>query len=396
MLIYEKKILEWIEKHIYLLFFIAVTIISIIIRYGFKDFVSGDMGCFLLPWYEEIEANGGFASLENQVGDYNILYQTIIAFFTYLPINPIYDYKLLSAVFDYLLAAIVGYFIYGISQEHKVRNGLLAYTFVCISPLVFLNSSCWGQCDAIYTTFCVLSLVLLTREKYGWSFLTYGIAFCFKFQAIFLLPFYLFIYFIKKSFSILSFLWIPVAMIISGIPGLIMGRGIKATFLIYLSQTDTYTSMFLNYPSFWRLILMENKDEIAQMMRMPAILLTFLILCVLMLVWLKLKVEINVSNLIYMAFIVVFTCVLFLPSMHERYGFLYEILSIVLIFFYPKTGILSLILHILSMATYGSFLFDVVVKNFYAMSVINVIVYFIYVMHFYRIAAKAKGEVHTE
>lgn len=391
---YEKKVLEWIEKNIYVFYFLGITLLSLVMRYGFRDFVSGDMACFLLPWHQAIDDNGGFFSLNQQVGDYNILYQSIIAFFTYLPINPIYEYKILSCVFDYLLAAVVGYFAYDISTDHKMRNGLLAYALVCISPIVVLNSACWGQCDAIYTAFCVASLVLFTKEKYSWSFLIYGVAFSFKLQAVFLLPFYLFIYVRKKSFSVLNFLWIPAAMIISGLPGLIMGRSIKDVFLIYLSQTDTYSAMFLNYPSFWKLVLAENVPEVAEMMRMPAMLLTVGILSILMLLWLKQKVEINVQNLIYMAFIIVFTCVLFLPSMHERYGFMYEILSIMVFFLYPKTGILSFLLHMLSLRTYGSFLFDFPITEFYFMTIINVVVYLIYIIYFQKqISAAAKKDV---
>lgn len=381
---YEKKIWMWIEKNICYFYVAVITIISIVIRYAFKDFESGDMGVFLLPWYHQIEANGGLSSLSEQVGDYNILYQTIIAFFTYLPISPIYEYKILSSIFDYLLAIAVGYFVYDKSEKNKLFMGGLAYSIICMSPLIFLNSSCWGQCDSIYTFFCVASLVLFTKEKYAWTFILYGIAFSFKFQTIFLLPFYLFVYVVKKSFSILYFVWIPIIMIISGLPGLLAGRGIKDTFLIYLSQTETYSSMFLNYPSFWRLILSDNREEIANLLRIPAVLCTVSILIILMLVWLKKNIQIDKNHIIYISFLIVFTCVLFLPSMHERYGFLYEVLSIILVFIYPRTWILSIALHILSMRTYGLFLFDSTIPSYYLMSVINLIIYGLYIVYFYR------------
>lgn len=382
MLSYERKLWEWIEKNINYFYAVIITIVSLMIRYGLRDFESGDMGSFLLPWYHQMEANGGFRALENQVGDYNILYQTIIAFFTYLPIQPIYQYKILSVIFDYLLAVVVGYCVYDKSKENRQIWGLTAYGAVCLSPLIFLNSACWGQCDSIYTFFCISSLVLFTKEKYGWSFCLYGIAFCFKFQSIFLLPFYLFVYVAKKRYSILYFLWIPFTMIVAGVPGIMAGRGIKDTFLIYLSQTETYPAMFLNYPSFWRCVLVENRQDIAELLRMPAVLFTVSLLIVMMFLWLKRKVEINGNSLLYMAFLVVFTCVLFLPSMHDRYGFLYEVLSIILVFAYPKTWILSLALHILSMRSYGLFLFDSGITNYYLLSVINFIVYLMYIVCF--------------
>lgn len=388
----EKKIWMWIEKYICYFYAVAITIISILIRYGFKDFESGDMGVFLLPWYHQIEANGGFKALSEQVGDYNILYQTIIAFFTYLPMNPMYGYKILSCIFDYLLAVVVGYFVYDRSEKNKLFFGVLAYSVVCMSPLVFLNSSCWGQCDSVYTFFCVASLILFTKEKYSWTFILYGIAFCFKFQTIFLLPFYLFVYVVKKSFSILSFLWIPLMMLFSGIPGLLMGRNIKDIFLIYLSQTETYPSMFLNYPSVWRFLISDNGERIAQLLTFPAVLFTMTLLMLLMFIWLKKKVVINEKTAMYIAFLIVFTCVLFLPAMHERYGFLYEILSIILVFIYPKTWILSLVLHILTMRSYGLFLFDTVINNYYLMSVVNFIIYLLYIIYFTADYWKEKDE----
>ncbi len=44
--------------------------------------MTDDMGGFLLSRYDEIKSNGGFSALKNQTGDYNLLYQTIIAAMT--------------------------------------------------------------------------------------------------------------------------------------------------------------------------------------------------------------------------------------------------------------------------------------------------------------------------
>ena len=75
-----------------------------------------------------------------------------------------------------------------------------------------------------------------------------------------------------------------------------------------------------------------------------------------------------------MAFILCYSAVLFLPSMHERYGFLYEMISIILAVLIPKTRSLCLILLIMSLRTYGSFLFGTDVNLVY-LSAINLAVY---------------------
>ena len=150
---FEKKILEWAHKHVLLIGVIVLTIISICIRYSFREIISNDSYWCLIPWYEIIKSNGGLAGLKTQVGNYNLLYQTIIAIFTYFPIEPLNAYKLLSGVFDYLCAGAIGWFIYEnveTADENKKRLiGAMAYCAVIYSPLVFLNSSYWGQCDAM-------------------------------------------------------------------------------------------------------------------------------------------------------------------------------------------------------------------------------------------------------
>ena len=78
----ERKIVEFVERNVNILFMLAITGLAIVVRYAGRDFVSGDMTWFLLGWFQKIADNGGIHSLKDQVGDYNILYQTIVAIFT--------------------------------------------------------------------------------------------------------------------------------------------------------------------------------------------------------------------------------------------------------------------------------------------------------------------------
>ena len=153
---FEKKILEWLQKNITPLFLIFITFLSVIIRFSLLDGISGDLTGFLLPWFEEIKAYGGFSTLSQQIGDYNIPYQTIIACFTYLPFEPTYMYKFLSCTFDYLLAITVGLIVYSFSNENRQFRGILAYCCIILSPVVFFNSSYWAQCDAIFSFFSII------------------------------------------------------------------------------------------------------------------------------------------------------------------------------------------------------------------------------------------------
>lgn len=375
----EKRFLEWVEKHILLFCVIGVTLISMIIRYSFREIISNDAYWCLLPWYDVIKENGGIYALGSQVGDYNMLYQFIIAVFTYLPIEPLSAYKLLSCIFDYLLAAAMGYFVYFFSEKDRILKGTMAYMLVLMSPIVILNSSYWGQCDAIYTFFCVASLLAFCRDKYKLTFVLYGVAFAFKLQAVFLLPFFLFAYFVKKKFSVLYFGIIPVMMVILSIPGLIMGRSVAEVFTIYLNQTGSYKSITMNYPTFWNLLQSANMDAFYINMKKPAIALTVVVIALLMVTWIVKKVPMTTRNMIYMAFLLAYTCVLILPSMHERYGYLYEILAILVAFLQIRTLPCLVGMYLASFAIYGKYLFMFEI-NLPALSIVNTLAYIGYIV----------------
>jgi hypothetical protein len=81
------------------------------------------------------------------------------------------------------------------------------------------------------------------------------------------------------------------------------------------------------------------------------------VLLVLIIAWLKKKVAFTLENVLIMAFLISYTCVLFLPSMHERYGFIYEILGLMLAFWFVKTIPLLVLMYFSSIATYSNYLF---------------------------------------
>ena len=387
---FESKFLGFIEKHVMVIAIIAISAVAIAVRALLFDHLSIDAYNFLIPWYDTL-AKKGFAGLSQPVGNYNILYQTIIALFTYLPIKALHTYKLFSCVFDFLTAGLVAYIVYKSFPNRPRLKALIAYAAVLLSPLVFLNSACWAQCDVIYAFFCIFSVYHIYREKYVSSLILFGVALTFKLQAIFILPFLLFVYLYKKRFSILYFLIIPAVMVVLSLPGLLMGRGFTEIFTIYLKQTSEYKSMAMNYPSFWLLFKTEGLDSFYQLFRTVAVLITFTVLLILMIVWLKKKVDFTLQNVLIMAFLISYTCVLFLPSMHERYGFIYEILGLMLAFWFVKTIPLLVLMYLTSIATYSNYLFQLT-TNSTVLCVVNTLVYIAYVIYLNRQLFKEKTD----
>lgn len=88
---------------------ISLILISILIKYFFFSFESGDYKRFLFKWYNELEASG-LISIVNGLGNYNPPYLILLYLLTFLPGSAIVKIKLLSVVFD-ILMGLIGYLI---------------------------------------------------------------------------------------------------------------------------------------------------------------------------------------------------------------------------------------------------------------------------------------------
>lgn len=377
---FEKKVIEWIVGNNVLIAFFVLTFMAILIRFSARNFESGDFIGSLSPWYTHFKTHGGFAALKSPIGDYNIPYQFLIALMTYIKVKPLYLFKILSCIFDFLLAIYSGKFVYYISSERTGTSRsfkdaisnmtfVLPYGVVLLLPTVVFNSALWGQCDAIYVFFIVLSLFLVYRNSYFLSFVFLGCAFAFKLQTVFILPFFFYLYFREKKFSILFLLFLPLVDILLSIPSLCMGLRFSKLIDVYINQADAYHYVYLNYPSFWAMIG-DNYDYL----KFVAIIVTLIILFVGLLYVIRKKVDLKSSdNFLSLACWSVWTCVLFLPSMHERYAYLVEVLIVIWFFveFWSKDRknlgmvcVVACVLQLITCMQYGRYLFNNSYMNF--------------------------------
>ena len=336
-------------------FLLMVTLLAFLVRYWGRDYVSTDMERALLPWFQEMQTNGGLAALSKQVGDYCLLYQTIIAVFTYVDMKAIYLYKLFSSIFDFLLSASIVYFTVngGNCTIFKKNTVVLCYMFVILLPTVVMNSAFWGQCDSVYTFFLLWSIWFLYKEKYRKSFILLGCAFAFKLQSILLVPLFFYIWVCRKnSFSLLNFELTIMVFWLSGIVTYFYKRGLIDGFIIYILQVGEYKKMWMNVPSFWML----TGGDYASL-HMVAIFLTILILGIVFFLSVAGKISVvSFEKFISLAAFVEWTCILFLPAMHERYTYVMDLLLLMLSFMNTKYIKYAAFAISLSCLTYVRFL----------------------------------------
>lgn len=349
----EKSIISGLEKKKLTIFATAITILAIGMRFAGKDFTSSDMADFFIPWFHSIKEQGGIAALRNQVGNYSITYQFLIAIFTYLPIPAAYGIKLFSAFFDFVLAVVTAMLLCEVKKEKSSSLAVWVYAVVLLLPTTVMNSSYWGQCDSLYTTFIVLSLLLLRKKKFVWAFIVLGAGFACKLQTIFILPFFVYYYVKEKQFSIFHFAIILASDYILCIPGFLFGRMLLDPVRIYFWQTKNYPNMYLNFPSAWGLV-----GDSYDAMKPWAILFTIALLGIGCMVLLEKKISLQGNQFLYVSVWSLWTVLLFLPAMHERYSYALDILLVAIVFLDIRFFKISAIAIIISTITYGNYLFS--------------------------------------
>jgi Gpi18-like mannosyltransferase len=218
-----------------LLFLLAIGL-----RIAFYHVITSDYAAFTSQWYDYIKSNGGFAAFKDNFYNYNPPYLYLIALATYTPIPKLIALKSISVIFDIVLA-IFTYLIISLkyNRSYAAFIGALVLLF---APTIFINSSAWGQCDAIYASFCLGSLYFLLKDRNGWACTFFALAISFKLQAIFFLP-VLLIVLIKRRIALKDLakylILIPVIFFVLLIPTLVAGRSVGSVLSIYTEQVST-------------------------------------------------------------------------------------------------------------------------------------------------------------
>ena len=371
MLPFEEKFRNYLKKNAETVFMLLVTLGGVAGRFFLWDIYSGDMGVYL-KWYNRAKECGGLPGiyeLGQRIKGYNALFQLLTAALTHIPVNPQYMFKIVWTVFDLLLAAGVGSLVYHLCKNRG--KAAIAYALSFMSMDVIFNSAAWGQSDAVYVSLIIWSLVWILRDKPLKSFILLGLAFAFKLQTVFILPFFVFLYVYKKSFSCLYFLCMPAMLLVSALPRQIVGllspmsvqaaenaagtavqtttaKGLPGIINVYIGQIASGGRMYLEYPSFWAFFPNEDPDVFTDFykFRNAAVVLTLMILAALVYMLLKEERKFDNCRFIYAAMVLSFTTVYFLPTMIDRYGYIYEILAIVLIFLDKRSIIPAALLHL--------------------------------------------------
>jgi Gpi18-like mannosyltransferase len=375
---------------------------------------TSDYTVFVSQWYSFIQTHGGFAALKYNFSNYNVPYLYLLTLLTYLLVPKLIAIKTLSVLFDGVLALFV-YLLIRMKYE-RGYVAIIGALVVAFAPTIFINSAAWGQCDAIYTAFCLGSLYFLLRERPAWACVFFALALSFKLQAVFFFP-VLLILLLKRRLPLRYLALIPLIFLLLLVPAYIAGRDSTSLLTIYVGQATTggvggqfagggtrgqftgrgqfnggtsgqptgrgqftggtpgqftgrgqftggfggssSSSLTANAPSFYQWL----PATAPAYWKWIGIFLAGAFVVFIAGLLVASKKLITPENLLKVAQVFVIAIPFLLPEMHERYFYLADVISIVAAFYFPRMFYIAVGVQLCSLLSYAPYLLHTQVVN---------------------------------
>lgn len=304
-------IIDFIVNNYNKIFIITVILLSLLIRLYFVPWRSSDYNNDLKNWFTYFQEYGlfGFKNIYD-VANYPALYMIIMALTSLLPPFSIESYPDLSIIFYIKLPSIINDFftafiVSKIIKEYTNKDYLsyIAFTCVLFSPLVLFNGALIGQIDGLYSSFAVFSLYFFYKKEY------------------------------IKALTILG--------------------------------GQRYQNLSNRAPSLPALIFRGGSfEQFYKWMFMTFFIILAIVLCAIFLyMFIKQKNKLNFDTFILWALTISFSIPFILPSMHERFFYISEILALIYAFMKPKYAYITILLYF---STFSRYLYSSYLQEFTA------------------------------
>jgi Gpi18-like mannosyltransferase len=323
--------------------------LSFVIRFQVLNYINRDL-TLLQEWYNHLLINGASGLADEHFSNYPPAYLYLLWLSTLVSdqVGSIPALKLIPTLFDMLSAFTI--FLMARLRYHDDTPYFISAGFF-ILPTVLFNSSGWGQIDSLYTSFLLVCVYLLLNDKPFFAMIAFGMAFSFKSQSIFLLPF-LGILFLKGKIRWQHFLLIPAVYVILGIPAALIGRSWASILLIYFGQVGQFRVLSNNAPNLY--IFIPNSFYNVGLW------IGLCVFVIAMFIWGRVnwraKIPLNHRQMVLMALAALALVPFVLPKMHERYYYPVDVFSYAVIIFAPEMWFVPLLYQLISGLSYSIFL----------------------------------------
>lgn len=323
------------RKKLALIYFYVAMIFIYVFTLIYATWKTNDYNTWLSEWYAYYESHSLKDSLYNiiDVSNYTPAYNYFLILMAKLGFTDLYGIKLVTYLFSFLLAFAVAKIV---STVNKTKFNYLVFITTMILPMVLIEYTAWGQCDAIYTSFALLSFYFALNKKSKLSFMFLGISFAFKLQFLFIVPI-LFVMLIIKDENGEHYLkwkdiWIvPLMYVINLIP-VLAGRSPLDLILVYFTQSTEDNRLAGDCANICEIYVLLGARGVAYAILMVLhFIITAVVLTLLLVFTFKTykKRGLTKNDLVYIAMLFAFSMVFFMPKMLDRFFFIALMLSVI-------------------------------------------------------------------
>lgn len=327
----------------------ALLVLAVLVRVVGRGYVTTDLMVFQL-WYDQLWAAGGIPGLREPIGNYNAPFLYLLVVAGFFPGATMLKIKLIFALFDVLVV----YFMYRIVALRYPgwRIPALAALVTAFLPTVVVNASMYGQCESVWAGFALGGVYLLLRDRHWWAVAFFATSVAFKPQGVFILPVLLLLVLAGRvRWRVL--LALPAVYLLLALPAIAAGRGPVELLTVYSSQADDGGGLARSAPSVFQFLQIAYAGGI---LRNLGYLFTVAVVLGICYALVATRVDLDPTRIVTAAACFTVTVPFLLPSMHERYFYLADLLTVALAFYRPRLWYLPMIVQAASALSYLPFL----------------------------------------
>jgi Gpi18-like mannosyltransferase len=301
----------------------------------------------VIPWLQALQERGA-GGLSGEFSNYTPPYIYLLYLVKGLEplVGPVALVKLLNVPFVAGIALTSGAIVSRATGDRS--RGLVAAGVLCVTPTVLVNAFAWGQSDSVYACFLLVSLLCACTHRPLVAAIMFGVAFSFKFQSIFLLPFLLYLWG-SGQMRLRHLAVIPLIYGALMIPAALAGRPWAQLLTIYYEQARGFGELSLFAPNPWwfaqRWHLLPARGGAYAGIVVGAVVGLAIALT-------ALKLKESPRNSLIVATLSAAAMPYVLPRMHDRYFFVADLLSLALAFVCPRYWLATVLFQIGSLTSY--------------------------------------------
>lgn len=310
---------------------------------------SNDIIEYYAPWYDQVRQRG-LGALSGEFANYTPPYIYLLYLTSVLPFDlpaPV-AIKLVSIVATVAAAAILAALVRDLTGHRSLA--LLAGFAFPLLPTVAANAGWWGQCDILYTAFVLASFRATLWHRPALAMLLFGVAVSFKLQAMFFAP-YLALLVLRREIALRHCLIPPLAYAALMVPAWLAGRPALELATIYLAQAGWAPDLATGAPNPWTVL-----QKLPFISASPGMVLAGLLVTTAAFLALLARTAPDFDGAprtrVVMAALCVTLAPFLLPKMHDRYFFMADVVSLLLLLLPGRLRCVPLLLQAASLSVY--------------------------------------------